>query len=138
MRTFVLHFDQVLFIPTMDHNLLCVDQMREHGVLVNDIPLVRLPPDQRSHESHSLVIHGDSSGKVAIPLQFDKPISYFEIRKPTRDEVLGDDCTHFYLTGSIPWEPYDEATTRQEIALRRENQDQYRRNRWSPDRNRGK
>src|SRR5210317_1945322 len=40
--TYILVFDQVLYIPSLEMNLLCADQMREHGVVVNDVPLIRL------------------------------------------------------------------------------------------------
>ena len=35
-QTYILIFDQVLYIPSLDTNLLCVDQMREFGLIVND------------------------------------------------------------------------------------------------------
>ena len=41
-QTFVLHFDRVLHIPDLPHNLSCVDQLRDHGTVVNDVPLIRL------------------------------------------------------------------------------------------------
>lgn len=81
--TFILLFDHSLIIPGMHVHLACPDQMREHGITVNDIPLLRLPAHQRNHDSHSVI---DSTQSLHIPLLYDKPISYFNVRNPTLDE----------------------------------------------------
>ena len=112
--TYLLNFDQVLLVPGVQANLLCVDQLRANSVIVNDTPLIRLPPHERTRDKHSIIADG-----VAIPLSFVKPISYFNCRKPTNDESLEDiTYRHVSMTGSIPWEPYDDATTRHEEQLR--------------------
>ena len=36
-RTYILIFDQVLYIPSMNHNLLCVDQLRDNGIIASTI-----------------------------------------------------------------------------------------------------
>ena len=89
----------------MNHNLLCVDQLRDHGIIVNDIPLIRLNPVQREVDSHCIICKEDN---LRIMLKFDKPISYFETRAPSVEE-LGDDInnSHIIMTSSIPWDPYD-------------------------------
>jgi len=48
MITYILVFDQCLYIPSLDVNLLCVDQMRDYGLKVNDVPLIRLSEDERT------------------------------------------------------------------------------------------
>jgi uncharacterized protein YccT (UPF0319 family) len=64
------------------------NQLREKGIIVNDIPLIRLPNDQRKHESHSII---DKFSGMHIPLMFKKPIllllsnSYGIGMSPSRD-----------------------------------------------------
>ena len=97
--TFVLFFPQSLFLPRMDHNLICPDQMREFGITVNDIPLLRIQPKDRTPEHHSIL---DRSSKLHIPLQYDKPISYFVCRKPTVSEINDPvNNVHAYMTSEI-------------------------------------
>ena len=83
--TYVFVFEQVLLVPKLDVNLLCVDQLRANGVIVNDIPLQRLSPDERKQESHSIIHTGKG---LRIPMNFEKPISYFNCRITTREEIL--------------------------------------------------
>ena len=99
-HTYILRFNQVLHIPSLESNLLCVDQMREHGITVNDVPLQRLAPHLRRHDSHSIT---NDASDLHIPLLFEKPVSYFECRVPN-DEELADHInrTHVTMTGTIP------------------------------------
>ena len=122
MSTYILVFDQCLYIPSLDVNLLCVDQLRDHGLKVNDVPLIRLSADERTNESHSIMCKETG---LHVPLEFDKPISYFKCRVPTPDEVESTHNTTVYMTSSVMWEPYDENTNqieeniRQQILLKR-------------------
>jgi len=72
MNTYILVFDQCLFIPSLDLNLLCVDQLRENDIKVNDIPLIRLNVNDRTNESHSIMCMDTG---LHIPLEFNKPTS---------------------------------------------------------------
>ena len=84
MNTNILVFDQCLLIPSLDVNLLCVDQLRENDIKVNDIPLIRLSKNDRTNKSHSIMCMDMG---LHIPLEFNKPISYFKCRVPTLDIV---------------------------------------------------
>jgi len=53
MNSFILVFDQCLYIPSLDVNLICVDQLRDHGLRVNDIPLIRLGAEERTNHIQS-------------------------------------------------------------------------------------
>jgi len=115
-ETYILIFDQVLYIPNQDVNLLCVDQMREHGVLVNDVPLQRLKPQDRTPDSHSLL---DEASGLQVILRFHKPVSYFSCRKPSQEECYDDlNNTHVVMTSAIPWIPYDPDAEHLEDRLR--------------------
>jgi len=116
MSTYILVFDQCLYIPSLDVNLLCVDQMRDHGLKVNDVPLIRLSADERTNKSHSIMWNDT---KLHIPLCFDKPISYFKCRVPTPDEIENDQNCTVHMTSSVKWKPYDENTNQIEENIRR-------------------
>ena len=62
-----------------------------------------------------------------IPLEFNKPISYFKCRVPTLDEAK--DKTHHttvHMTSSVKWEPYDDTTNKMEESMRQQVQLQCR------------
>jgi hypothetical protein len=74
-QTYILIFHQSLYIEQMDVNLLCPNQLREAGVIVNDIPLRHLPQDKRDSQSHSIL-----TKELHIPLTLrGKSISYFTV-----------------------------------------------------------
>ena len=124
MNTCILVFDQYLFIPSLDVNLLCVDQLRENDIKVNDIHLIRLREEERTNESHSIMC---TDTGLHIPLEFNKPISYFKCRVPTLDEVNDEtQNTTVHMTSSIEWEPYDDRSKMMEENMRRHVQSQSR------------
>ena len=116
-NTYVLFFHQALYFPELKVNLLNPDQLREQGIIVNDIPLIRLNEDQRSNKSHSII---EEHTGLHIPLKFTKPISYFHCRLPTVDECLPDqtDCIHVHMTNDAPWQPYNYVDADNEDLLR--------------------
>jgi len=124
MNTYILFFDQCLYIPSLDVNLLCVDQLRENDIRVNDIPLIRLGVNDRTNESHSIICMDTG---MHIPLELNKPISYFKCRVPTLDEAK--DKTHHttvHMMSSVKWEPYDDTINKMEESMRQQVQLQCR------------
>ena len=117
MNTYILVFDQCLYIPSLDVNLSCVNQMRDHGLTVNDVPLIRLSEHERTKESHSIMCNDTG---LHIPLCFDKPISYFKCRVPTVDEIENDQNPKVDMTSSVKWAPYDETMNQIEENIRRQ------------------
>jgi len=112
-----LYSYQCWFIPSLDVNLLCVDQLRANDIKVNDIPLIRLREEERTNESHSIMC---TDTGLHIPLEFNKPISYFKCRAPTLDEVNDEtQNTTAHTTSSVEWEPYDDKSYRIEENMRR-------------------
>src|SRR5210317_481488 len=117
-ETFILVFDQVLYIPDLETALICPDQLRDNGVTVNDTPLLRLEPSERSNDSHSII---EMNSGLRIPLMFDKPISYFHVRKPTQAEATDDlNHNHVCMTSSVEWRPYDVDSAQAEASLRQQ------------------
>lgn len=79
----------------MTYLLLCPNQMRCNGLIVNDVPPL-FNPDV----PHSIVI----LGKLELPLKMRGVMSYLETHKPTMDEI--SKCEHFELTSTKPWDPH--------------------------------
>ena len=123
LHTYLLIFDQVLYMPTMEHHLLCVDQMRDNGIVVNEEPLQRLKAEDRNENSHCIL---EGTSGLRIPMRFSKPISFFECRKPSLGEVE-DDLNNILveMTNSVPWVPYDEESTRLEDSLRQSHEGEH-------------
>jgi len=95
-RTVLLIINEALYFgDRMNHSLLCPNQLRHHGIVVNDTPRVFNP-----QSSHSIII----PGKLELPLMLNGIISLLETRKPTNDEL--DSCERIDLTSSAPWDPY--------------------------------
>jgi hypothetical protein len=116
--TFILYFPQSLYIPELDRLLIAPNQLRSHGITINETPLFALPPDQRHADSHS-IISPEHSMRMRIPLQLDGVISYFPTRKPTGNKIRDHDrCVHVEMCSSYPWEPYADHFTENETLLR--------------------
>jgi hypothetical protein len=82
-QTYVLVFHQALYIPDLDVHLINPFQLRNHGLVVNDVPLQHLPPHKRTVDSHSII---SNDGKLTIPLELKGTMSGFTIRTPTLRE----------------------------------------------------
>lgn len=88
--------EALYFGDRMEYSLLCPNQLRCNGLVVNDIPPVFNPG-----QPHSIII----PGKMEIPLKMRGVMSFIETRKPTMDEILK--CEHIELTSARPWNPYE-------------------------------
>ena len=86
-QTFMLIVQQALLIPKLRKVLLCPNQMRDHGLRVSDEPKFTLDKPQDHH--HAITFHNqkrDDGTPFRIPMALDGVISYFPIRKPTKEE----------------------------------------------------
>jgi hypothetical protein len=102
-ETFVLVFPESLYFGNrLTHSLLCPNQMRAHGVRVDDTPR-----QFDGTSSHSIVVEG-----LKIPLYLDGVISYFESRKPSDDEL--NNCRRITLTSDSSWDPRAPSFAKQE------------------------
>ena len=120
-HSYILFYHQSLYIPSMKCHLLNPNQMRANDVTVNDTPLVLLPSELRTKESHSILAHTQTYTELHIPLQLEGVTSYFPTRKPTLAEVQDTDCnncTHVHMTAPSAWEPQDTTLAENEASLR--------------------
>ena len=82
--TYLLIFNQVLFLPGLDHHLINPFQLRDNRILVNDIPLIHTNIEDQTTSTHSITI---LSVNLQIPLQLNGVLSGFKVRKPTNREI---------------------------------------------------
>ncbi len=79
----------------MPYSLICPNQLRSHGLIINDIPRAF---DRDS--SHSIII----PGKLELPLKTRGVLSYLQTRRPIEDELAR--CERVELTSADSWEPH--------------------------------
>ena len=97
-KTYILVINESLYFgDKMTHSLLCPNQLRAHGVKVDDCPRQNDPTS--THSVHVM----DSD--LRIPLTLRGVISGFVTRPPTATE-LDDFSTHVELISDTEWEPY--------------------------------
>jgi len=90
-QTYILDIIQALdFTNTTENSLLCTNQTRAHGVVIEDAPRFL---DINSHHSISFPDDG-----VVLPPLLHGPVSYLPVRYPT-DEELNSTCH------DSPWDP---------------------------------
>ncbi|MGH3624303.1 MAG: hypothetical protein ACRDQ5_21370 [Sciscionella sp.] len=112
--TYILVISQALYFGLkLTHSLLCPNQMRANGVIVDDVPR-HLSQNMKS--SHSIYFLEE---KVGIPLQLHGCLSYIPTRTPTIKEL--EDCEWLQLTADMEWDPYSTDFARQEeLAIERD------------------
>lgn len=97
-HTYILNVNQALdFSSTMKHSLLCPNQARVNGVIIDDCPKFLDP----SNLSTFSVFFPDT--QVRLPLESSFPTSYLHVRRPTEHEL--STCLELDLTSAEPWEP---------------------------------
>ena len=119
-QTFMLIVQQALLIPKLKQVLLCPNQMRDHGLRVNDEPKFTLGKPQDHH--HAITFHEqkrDDGTPFRIPMSLDGVISYFPIRKPTKDEwETSSPENRITITADSPeWIPSTDRFRMQEEAI---------------------
>ena len=98
---FILNYPQSLRIDGMPSHLANPMQMRCHGVIVNECPLVMLSEDQQTPEAHSMIAPYGDDKLLHIPMTLKGDMSGITVRKPTREEMLdteGKICAHVQMT----------------------------------------
>ena len=96
MQTTLLRFHNSIYIKDMSNALLCPNQARENGVIVNDVP-VHL--DHTGQSTFSII-----AGENELKLQQSGPTAYINLRRPTDDEL--DTLSPVDITYIEEWNPY--------------------------------
>jgi len=101
-ETYILIFGQALYLgDKLQHMLICPNQARHNGVIIDDIPR-HLSHDNSS--THSIYF---PDSDVRIPLQLKGIISNIDTRLPSQHEI--NNCKWLIMTVDNDWDPYDEA-----------------------------
>ena len=84
------------FTKSMEHTLLCTNQARDNGVLIEDTP-----PQYSPSSVFGLQFPEED---IFLPLQEHGPTAYIPMRYPTDEELAT--CRHVELTNYDDWVPY--------------------------------
>ena len=97
-KTYILHVNQALdFTNTLEHALLCPNQVRANGHQVHEAPSFT-----DSSSSHSIVIN-ENEETINLPLLLDGTISYLPVRYPSDEDL--NESQHLDLTYVNAWDP---------------------------------
>ena len=90
-RTYFLNVNNALdFSTTMENSLLCRNQSRINGVIIDDVPPFL---DHRKLSTHSITF---PQHDIVLLLDMVGPISYLPVRYPS--DIDMDECQHLDLT----------------------------------------
>ena len=96
--TYILVLRQALYFgDEVEASLLCPNQLRSNGVIVDDIP-IHLSHNNAS--THSITFPHEN---VTLPLKLNGCFSYIPTRTPTTQEIKS--CQWLILTSDAQWEP---------------------------------
>ena len=95
---YILEVNQCLdFSDTMVHSILCTNQVRHTGIIVNDVPKVCDPTSSQD-------IRVDD-GETVMPLEMNGPIPYLPISKPSINDI--EYLPRIKMTADdIDWDPH--------------------------------
>ena len=96
LRTFLLRFNNAIYIKNMKNALLCPKQAREHGKMVDNFP----PHLEHTGQSTFSV----STSEHAFHLQQNGPTACLQLHRPTNEEM--DNLDIIDITDEHEWKPY--------------------------------
>ena len=109
-ETIILGVHQALYFGvSLEHSLCQPNQLREHGIIVDDCP----KQYSGGKSLHGLFFPDDG---VHIPMEMHGCLSYFPSRLPTNTEL--ETCRWVYMSGEGEWDPYSEHFAAAESATR--------------------
>ena len=100
--TYILRVNNSIHLGSkMDHSLLCPNQCRSNGILINTIPSCF------SDDEHAQTVQiPQGNDGIIIPIQHYGPLPFIPVRRPTNEEIIT--CEEFCLTPEEDWEPYNQ------------------------------
>ena len=116
-NTYILIVNQALYFgDKMEHSLLCTNQVRNNGLIVDDR---RVEHDWKGDgHTHSIEV---PESNVIIKLESHGPTSFIPVRNPTDEEL--ETLEWIELTSDMDWDPYGEADNM--INIRQVEESQY-------------
>jgi hypothetical protein len=105
----ILMVNQAIYVPEVDHCLLCPVQCQINGVEINKVPKILLPNPITSTHSILIANPADVANPYTILLQLERVVSYFEYAIPTSAKFEDAEIPHLELTAeSLACNPYDK------------------------------
>jgi len=101
-KSWLLIVRNVLYVESMDRNLIPPFILREAGLIVNDKPKIHC--NNPTEDDHTIQ---DKKTGLFIKLNLDGVFSYFDSRKPTHDDLLNADTVVITPEGTS-WDPHSE------------------------------
>ena len=95
LRTFLLRFNNAIYIKNMKNALLCPNQAREHGTIVDDVS------PHLDHTGKSTL--SVSTSEHAFHLQQHGPTACLQLRRPKNEEM--DNLDIIDITDEHEWKP---------------------------------
>ena len=88
METFLLAMRNVLYVKSMQHNLVPPFLMEESGLTVNSRPKIHTKREDLTRESHCIVATEEDNGwALRIPMKLDGIFLYFLTRALAQDKI---------------------------------------------------
>ena len=105
----ILMINQAIYLPEVNHCLLCPMQCQINGVEINKVPHFLIQDPTTSTHSIQIADPTNPVHPYIIPLQLEGVVSYFEFSLPTSAEFEDPEIPHLELTAKSPaWNPYDK------------------------------
>ena len=101
MVTSLLRFNHIIYVKDMDNALLCPNQARENGIVVDDVPK-RL--DHTGNSTFSII-----TTNVSLPLLQNGATAYLSLRRPTDQELDELYNQVIDMTDENEWNPYRDS-----------------------------
>jgi hypothetical protein len=108
-KEFILVARNVLYVKSMDINLIPPFILREAGIKVNDVPKIQV--DDPTEQDHAIIFKRQ---ELLIPLGLVGIFSYFVSRAPTEKQVLESDDVFLLTPDAENWNPHSDAYARNE------------------------
>ena len=109
--TLILFGQSLFFGDKMASTLICPNQIRENGNVVDDCPR-----QYNKDSKHGLTLRDhESKAEKFIPFEMDGVISYLSTRKPSKHEI--ETCPRFWATSEAKWDPHDSKFEEDEKAM---------------------
>ena len=99
-QSYLLLFHEALYFgDRLEKSLICTNQLREHGLTVEDVPR-----QFNRKSTHSIRVPAHD---LTIPLELSGIISCFATHTPTEDEL--ENLPQVTMTSSATWKPHSES-----------------------------
>ena len=97
MHTILLRFNNSIYIKDMKNALLCPNQARESGIIINDVP----PHLDHTNQTTFSIITANHD----LRLEQFGPTAFIQLRRPTDDEL--ETLMPIDITGEEEWDLYE-------------------------------